>query len=197
LRILVAFDTQDASRSRLDVIPNEQPTDGSQPAVHENSLTFSISGTLLEFSAIQSPSMTDADQISLGAVHDGYPLLPDADVNEDGRLTIRELRRLSACLATFDRDRDGAIARGELRPTLRVSFGLGPIVHRQLASVRSVHPATASPASPPPDWFARMDRNQDGDLTPREFLGGKDQFTALDADADGLISVTEANSKAG
>jgi len=194
LTILVAFDTQDASRSRLDVISNQQATEISHPTVREHSLTWLTCGTLLELSAVQSQQRPEADQISLGAVRDGFPLLPVVDANEDGRLTIRELRQLPVALAMFDLDRDGAIAQTEILPTLRVSFGLGPIVHRQLATVRSVHPATATPVTAPPDWFARMDRNQDGDLTAREFLGSKDQFHSLDADADGLVSIAEVNS---
>jgi hypothetical protein len=37
-----------------------------------------------------------------------------------------------------------------------------------------------------------MDRNQDGDVSPREFIGSDEDFHKLDADGDGLISVTEA-----
>ena len=37
-----------------------------------------------------------------------------------------------------------------------------------------------------------MDRNQDGDLSRREFLGTREQFAQLDADSDVLISAGEA-----
>jgi Ca2+-binding EF-hand superfamily protein len=93
----------------------------------------------------------------------------------------------------FDRDRDGQITKTELLPTTRLALGLGPIVHRQLAAVRSIHPSSSAPAAAPPEWFSRMDRNKDLDLTPREFLGAKEQFAALDGDGDGLISATEAS----
>jgi Ca2+-binding EF-hand superfamily protein len=98
-------------------------------------------------------------------------------------------------LKAFDRDGDGQIAKAELLPTLRISFGYGPIVHRQLATVRSVHSLAAAPNVTPPDWFTRMDRNNDSDLTPREFLGANEQFASLDLDGDGLISALEASQK--
>src|SRR6185437_4376532 len=41
-------------------------------------------------------------------------------------------------------------------------------------------------------WFSKMDRNRDGDLSPREFLGTVEDFRKLDTDGDGLISVEEA-----
>jgi hypothetical protein len=44
-----------------------------------------------------------------------------------------------------------------------------------------------------PEWFRRMDRNQDGDVSPREFLGTSTQFTTLDSDQDGLMSAAEAD----
>lgn len=44
----------------------------------------------------------------------------------------------------------------------------------------------------PPTWFAKMDRNGDGDVSLREFLGPLELFRRLDADGDGLISVAEA-----
>jgi Ca2+-binding EF-hand superfamily protein len=41
-------------------------------------------------------------------------------------------------------------------------------------------------------WFQKMDRNQDGDISPREFIGSDEDFRKLDADGDGPISATEA-----
>ena len=43
-----------------------------------------------------------------------------------------------------------------------------------------------------PTWFQKMDRNHDGDVSSREFLGPRDEFHRLDADGDGLIDATEA-----
>jgi hypothetical protein len=41
-------------------------------------------------------------------------------------------------------------------------------------------------------WFKKMDRNRDGDVSRREFLGTDEQFRQLDTDGDGLVSVEEA-----
>jgi hypothetical protein len=43
-----------------------------------------------------------------------------------------------------------------------------------------------------PTWFAKMDRNRDGDVSRDEFLGAAADYRRLDADDDGLISVHEA-----
>jgi hypothetical protein len=41
-------------------------------------------------------------------------------------------------------------------------------------------------------WFRKMDRNADGDVSFREFLGAREEFDRIDADGDELISVEEA-----
>ena len=43
-----------------------------------------------------------------------------------------------------------------------------------------------------PAWFRKMDRNGDGDVSPREFLGTPEDFKRIDADGDGLIDAREA-----
>ncbi len=44
-----------------------------------------------------------------------------------------------------------------------------------------------------PDWFQSMDRNADGYVSQREFIGPAPTFRKLDADADDLLSPDEAS----
>lgn len=192
LQFDAAFDSRDPSRSHIDVAVLDASLVQAPATVRGDSITLLAAGTRLEFSAVRSASESLGDQISIGGVRDGYPLLPEIDLNEDGRLTLREIRQAPERLAAFDRDRDGALSAGEILPTVRVAIGSGPTVHAQLAAVRSVHEPAAAPAVQPPDWFARMDRNKDGDVSRREFLGGQGQFDQLDQDRDQLISIEEA-----
>lgn len=54
----------------------------------------------------------------------------------------------------------------------------------------AILPGTASGEGP--EWFRRMDRNQDGDINRREFIGTAAMFAESDLDGDGLISASEA-----
>ena len=47
------------------------------------------------------------------------------------------------------------------------------------------------PKPPVPEWFVRMDRNGDGDVT-LQTLGEEEQFKKLDANGDGFIELKEA-----
>jgi hypothetical protein len=107
-------------------------------------------------------------------------------------LTVRELRGVPGRLARFDTNHDGSLSADETQAPIRVCFGLGPMVHRELAGIRSVHRAPATPPVSGPEWFVRMDRNKDNDLTRDEFPGTDEQFAAIDGDGDELISADEA-----
>jgi Ca2+-binding EF-hand superfamily protein len=191
LTLNINFDSADGSKSSVTLPEN------SIAALDEQQLPFTVVNSSivitrqdcdLWISAIQSGT---SDQISLGAVNDGYPMLPVLDPNDDGKFTLRELRGLGKSLAQFDRNQDGQILKDELRPTIRVAFGMGPHVHQALAGIRNVNPFT-KPAVAGPEWFVRMDRNKDGDLTRKEFPGTDEQFTQLNADGDEFVSAEEA-----
>ena len=182
----VQFQSQQPEKSSLEIasfgmayVPKDQST-------HTNVLFESDMGNYT-FSAA---AISQSDQISLGAIVDGYPMLPVLDLNGDGRFTIRELRSLKSLLATFDRDQDGEIELQEVPATTRICFGNGPAVHFDLAQIRSSAKKITRPSGP--DWFTRMDRNKDYDLSRKEFPGTDEQFAALDVDKDELVSSQEA-----
>lgn len=124
------------------------------------------------------------------------------DQDRDARLSIRELRQAPALLA-LDRSHSGRLTREHLPHSYRLSVRPGPasqginpaMIFEQLYGPERTSPAQARGSSGPL-WFQKMDRNRDGDVSPREFLGTDEQFRQLDADGDGLISAAEAEKAA-
>lgn len=189
----IDFNTTDPSESSMSLVRVESPQD-AKCSVNANQIDVQFDQVMVTFSTIQSVQKPDQDQISVGAVVDGYPLVMAVDPNADGRITIRERRDCATRLLAYDTDGDGQIASDEAQSPLRVSFGFGPIVHMDLARLRDPAMPTTNPTLvAPPEWFARMDSNTDGDLSRREFSGTDEQFRQLDTDDDQLISSAEAN----
>jgi Ca2+-binding EF-hand superfamily protein len=117
----------------------------------------------------------------------GRGLFDLIDADGDGRLSVRELRTAWERVGPLARDRRG-LAPGDIPRRLQVSLGQGQAFFRTPA--RPVGPGRASGAVPL--WFRKMDRNNDGDVSRNEFLGTDEEFKAIDADGDGLISAEEA-----
>lgn len=198
IELLVNFTTSSPESARVDVIAIGKGVSANVvPAENSNGINVAFETVTIRLCGIQespSPELanTNSGQVSLGAIVDGYPLLPNLDPNDDGRFTIRELRELEQLLRAFDRDGDQSITRSEATPPIRVCIGLGPTAHRELANVRDTSQPTNSPIVTAPEWFQRMDRNLDNDLSRREFPGTDEQFRSLDADGDDLIDAGEA-----
>ena len=115
------------------------------------------------------------------------------DSDRDLRLSARELMRTVDRVTSWDGDDDGrvsadeipyhfqiTIARGELSGLTGGEGGAGP------RSIDRPKPVAG------PDWFRQSDRNRDGDVSRREFLGPREPFDRLDRDKDGLIDADEA-----
>ncbi|MEK6258641.1 MAG: hypothetical protein AABP62_08475 [Planctomycetota bacterium] len=191
LSLTIAFNSANPEKSRiaLTAVADEFKQSMDQVAVDPTGITLTLKGTPVILGAVQ---MQPSDQISIGAVNDGYPMLPSLDPNDDGRLTVRELRGLLDALKNFDRNHDGSLTLDEVRSPIRLCFGLGASVHRELLGIRSLHRKETAPTITGPEWFVRMDRNKDNDLTRGEFPGTDEQFQVLDADHDELVSAEEA-----
>ncbi|GIW95622.1 MAG: hypothetical protein KatS3mg110_3663 [Pirellulaceae bacterium] len=108
------------------------------------------------------------------------------DLNQDGRLSARELLAAEKLLADADRNKDGVVEVDELPAGWRVVLVRGtggpprPIMTDAVANRGG------------PAWFAAMDTNGDGDVSVNEFLGPQELFDTLDLDGDRLLSVEEA-----
>ncbi|MCO6454456.1 MAG: EF-hand domain-containing protein [Pirellulaceae bacterium] len=116
----------------------------------------------------------------------------------DGRLSLREMRLAAERLKELDANQDGKLSPDEIPQTVSIMFGTGnPNFYfarpQAGAPAGSNQPASAGDA---PEWFQHMDRNGDGDLTLKEFLGDRQQFRQLDANGDGFIEPQEAQAAA-
>ena len=108
------------------------------------------------------------------------------------------MRSIRDRIKKFDVDKDGKITRAEIPQTIRFAVSRGPNAY-SLLYPRGIQRVAIGPGGKPvvnesqgPEWFTRMDRNGDGDVTLKEFLGDEMQFRKLDANNDGFIELAEA-----
>lgn len=124
----------------------------------------------------------------------GHNLFDAVDADGDRKLSLRERGSLADRLLRFDRNHDKQISTDELPRQLRVTITQGQpgIQGFGVAFASDAGTSAGRRARSGPNWFLKMDVNNDGDVSPREFLGPRTHFTRLDADADGLIDAREA-----
>ena len=129
---------------------------------------------------------------------DGAGFFSTLDANGDRRISIREMRYADKTLAKMERDDKPGLAETEPARRYRIEFVRGVFnpfgnperqvnVRMPTAMAEVIKPRPVGPI-----WFQRWDRNNDGDITWREFLGPRDAFEQLDADRDELIDPKEA-----
>jgi len=127
---------------------------------------------------------------------DAKTLFEILDGNLDNRLSPREFKEGFTRIRKYDHDKDGRFGMSEMRSEYgfvvsrarpqfvtmgRANAGMGN------AGVPRMNAATAGPT-----WFRKMDRNQDGDVAWREFLGTRGVFDGIDKDQNALIDINEA-----
>jgi Ca2+-binding EF-hand superfamily protein len=134
-------------------------------------------------------AVTTADQ--------GRAIFGIVDLDRDRRLGAREVMRTIDRVMTWDSDGNGRISPDEIPYHFQVTIargGLAGLTGEGLATPtpRSIVAIRPTSSAVGPDWFQKMDRNHDGDVSRREFLGPREQFDRLDRDKDGLIDPDEA-----
>jgi Ca2+-binding EF-hand superfamily protein len=115
----------------------------------------------------------------------GRSLFDLFDTDRDSRLSVREMRTAWTRMQPYVKATDNALTKADVPRRLTFVLGQGQNVFFQNSP-----PNRSGPAAPL--WFTKMDRNNDGDISPKEFLGTEEVFRMLDADGDGLISAEEA-----
>lgn len=107
------------------------------------------------------------------------------DQDGDGRLTRREV-------TSAELPRELSQAFGDEAETASFTLQIGPADSLRRTSVPLATDAPRSSEAQGPAWFAAMDRNRDGEVSPDEFLGGDTRFRSADLDQDGRLSPGEA-----
>ena len=150
---------------------------------------------------IERDAIATQSKIEVTIRQDGKTLFKLLDSNIDRRLSQRELLEGFDVLLAYDVNGDQQLTESELGTAYLLNIGLGQAQAVRVSmmqtpgmegrSTDAILPGLSGLEGP--DWFRRMDRNQDRDVSAREFLGPRKIFENLDRDSDGLLSASEAD----
>jgi len=148
---------------------------------------------LIDYLSIESSS--EQSRVILSFNRNEQSLFSLLDRNNDRRLTERESISTFDRWQAFDYDGDRILNRSELSGNMKLVIELPKprLFQEELGRMgeMSREPVIQTQRDGPL-WFQGMDRNRDGDISRREFLGTEAQFKKWDRDGDGLISKSEA-----
>ena len=132
-------------------------------------------------------------RVELSISEQGRTLFDILDSDRDGRLAHRELRNVSDKLFLWDKNRDEQLSPDEIPIQFQIVVAEGSIFNLSALARRGSGPrASVTGRTAGPVWFRKMDRNSDGEISRREFLGDLDLFEKLDLNHDGALELNEA-----
>lgn len=183
---MMAYDTDKNGYLELKELESQMGL-GAQFEIWDANSDGKVFAEELQYSFDQqmAPQLT---LISVMGANDGNALFATLDGNGDGRLGLREVRQARAGIQSLDINQDGQVDAVEVPDMIGITISRGAAYGGYPGM--NVNAASLLDADTP-DWFVRMDRNGDGDLSPQEFLGTPEQFSTLDANADGLVDQAE------
>ena len=137
----------------------------------------------------------------LSITEQGRTLFEILDTDRDRRLSFRELQAAADKLTLWDKDGDGLLAESEVPLQYRLVIARGnlPTLGNNflIANAGMSPDGSLAERTSGPLWFRKMDKNRDGEVSQREFLGDIATFESLDRNHDGFLDLTEAVTTAG
>lgn len=119
------------------------------------------------------------------------PLLFWLDSDSDGRLGERELTQCQTKLKSVV-DASRPLSLADFPTPLRIEFERGTASATLRLPPTNESQAEVTNTVPQRDWFDETDRNGDGELSRREFIGSARLFDQLDTNGDGFVTRQES-----
>jgi len=124
----------------------------------------------------------------------GRTLFDILDTDRDRRLSFRELQAAADKLSLWDKDGDGLLSQSEVPQQYRLTVARGnlPALGGNFINLGMNQAGAPAERTSGPLWFRKMDKNRDGEVSQREFLGETTTFEKLDRNHDGFIDLSES-----
>ncbi len=128
----------------------------------------------------------------------GKSLFEILNVYHDGRLRQSELNAAWPMLSPWAKGPEGMLLREDIPHQFDLLLTQGqpggfPGAGAAPDGTSAGADRRTAPLTRGPVWFRKMDRNGDGVVTRREFLGTREDFQRIDSNGDGVITPEEAD----